>query len=148
MLEAGDPVPKVTLLDDRGTTVELATLLDRPLVVFFYPKDDTPGCSLEACSFRDDYSAFVERGADVIGVSSDDPRSHAAFSKKHGLPFRLMSDPSGAARRAFGVPKTFGVLPGRATFLIDTAGKIRYAFNSQFAPQKHAQTALEALGML
>lgn len=145
MLAAGDRVPNVTLTDASGTTVALSTLLERPLVLYFYPKDNTPGCSIQACSFRDDYQAFVERGADVIGVSSDDSASHAGFANRLHLPFRLMSDPGGKARGAFGVPKTLGILPGRATFLIDTAGSIRYAFNSQFAPAKHVQMTLAAI---
>ncbi len=148
MLAAGDSIPDVKLVDESGAVLSLASLLDRPIVLFFYPKDNTPGCTFEACSFRDEYETFVERGADVIGVSSDDARSHAAFSKKNGLPFRLMTDPNGLARRAFGVAKTFGVLPGRATFLIDTTGKVRYSFDSQFTPLKHAHNALEALRTL
>ena len=145
MLDRGDRIPDVSLVDADGRALTLSSLLERPIVLYFYPKDDTPGCTAEACRFRDDYDAFVEAGADVIGVSSDDAASHARFRTKHGLPFRLMSDPGGAARKAFGIPKTLGVLPGRATFVIARDGSILYAFNSQFAPAQHVAHALEAL---
>ena len=145
MLSRGARIPDVTLVDENNAKIALTSLLDRPLVLYFYPKDDTPGCSTEACRFRDDYEAFVAAGADVIGVSSDDPKSHARFREKYLLPFRLMSDPRGAARKAFGVPNTFGILPGRATFVINADGKIIYSFNSQFLPQRHVSNALVAL---
>ncbi|HEV7179180.1 MAG TPA: peroxiredoxin [Candidatus Baltobacteraceae bacterium] len=145
MLAAGDMIPTVSLVDPNGANVPLQSLLERPIVLYFYPKDDTPGCTVEACAFRDAYETFVERGADVIGVSSDDSARHARFATKHRLPFRLMSDPGARVRLAFGIPKTFGVLPGRATFVIDRNGIIRYAFNSQFMPGKHIETALAAL---
>ncbi|HTC30942.1 MAG TPA: peroxiredoxin [Candidatus Acidoferrum sp.] len=145
MLNRGDHIPDVALVNADGSTVLLGSLIDRPLVLFFYPKDNTPGCTAEVCAFRDDYQAFVEAGADVIGVSSDDNQSHANFRERHRLPYRLMSDPGGAARKAFGIPKTLGVLPGRATFVINRQGTILYAFNSQFAPERHVKNALEAL---
>ena len=145
MLTRGDHIPGVSLVNADGAQVLLGSLIDRPTVLFFYPKDNTPGCTVEVCSFRDDYQAFVEAGADVIGVSSDDAHSHARFRERHHLPFRLMSDPGGEARRAFGVPKTLGIIPGRATFVIDRDGTILYAFNSQFAPEKHVANALAAL---
>ncbi len=145
MLSNGDRIPNVRLVNADGATVLLGSLIDRPLVLFFYPKDNTPGCTAEVCAFRDDYQAFVEAGADVIGVSSDDSQSHTAFRGRHRLPYRLMSDPGGEARKAFGVPKTLGILPGRATFVIDREGTILYAFNSQFAPERHVKNALEAL---
>jgi peroxiredoxin Q/BCP len=145
MLDRGDRVPEVTLVDADGSAVALSDLLQRPTVLYFYPKDDTPGCTAEACAFRDSYDAFVEAGAEVIGVSSDDARSHGRFREKHGLPFRLMSDPQGSARRAFGIPKTLGIVPGRATFVIDTNGEILYAFNSQFSPAQHIARSLQVL---
>jgi thioredoxin-dependent peroxiredoxin len=145
MLTRGDHIPDVPLVNADGSTVLLGSLIDRPLVLFFYPKDNTPGCTAEVCAFRDDYQAFVEAGADVIGVSSGDNQSHANFRERHRLPYRLMSDPGGAARKAFGIPKTLGILPGRATFVINRQGTILYAFNSQFAPERHVKNALEAL---
>ncbi|HUA08574.1 MAG TPA: peroxiredoxin [Candidatus Acidoferrales bacterium] len=145
VLGKGDSIPYVTLVDDDGASVALTSLIDRPIVLYFYPKDDTPGCTAEACRFRDEYEAFVDAGADVIGVSSDGAQSHARFRERHRLPFRLMSDPGGAARKAFGIPATFGILPGRATFVIARDAKILYSFNSQFAPHQHVQRALSAV---
>lgn len=100
---------------------------------------------MEACGFRDNYQAFLDVGATVIGVSSDGEASHARFRERHRLPYRLMTDRGGAARRAFGVPNTWGVLPGRATFVISGDGRIVSAFNSQFAPDAHIAHALAAL---
>ncbi len=145
MLQAGERAPDVTLIDSDGTRVALTSLLERPLVLYFYPKDDTPGCTAQACAFRDLYDEFSEAGADVIGVSSDSQTAHAQFSARHRLPFRLMSDPDASARTAFGIPKTLGILPGRATFVIDRDGTIRYAFNSQFLATAHVSNALRAL---
>src|SRR5690606_35559449 len=120
MLAPGQTVPDVSLVDADGNTVRLRDLLgEKVLVLYFYPKDDTPGCTAQACGFRDAYEDFVDAGAQVVGVSHDGPASHQAFAQKHRLPFRLLSDPDGSARRAFGVKKTLGLLPGRATFVID-----------------------------
>jgi len=145
MLSEGMPAPDVTLRDSGGNAVPLASFRGKPLVLFFYPKDNTPGCTVEACAFRDSYQDFVDAGASVIGVSSDNAQSHERFTAKHSLPFPLLSDPGGSARKAFDIPKTFGILPGRATFVIDPSGTIRYAFNSQFSPDKHVANALSAL---
>lgn len=146
MLNAGDACPEFSLPDPDGATLQFPHCQGgKPFVLFFYPRDGTPGCTAEACAFRDDYASFVEAGADVFGVSSDDGASHAGFARRHDLPFRLLSDTGGAVRRAFGVPATFGVLPGRATFVIDANGTIAYAFNSQFLPKAHVAKALGAL---
>lgn len=132
-----------------GGRISLAAMLAKgPAVVFFYPKDDTPGCTTEVCAFRDTYSAFSEAGASVLGISSDDAESHRKFAEKHQLPYPLASDPGGAVRQAYGIPKTFGLLPGRATFVIDRAGVVRSAFNSQFAPKAHIESALATLKTL
>jgi len=146
MIETGERAPDfhVTLTD--GTPATLQDFIARgPLVLFFYPKDNTPGCTAEVCSFRDDYTSFTAIGAHVLGISSDTAASHAAFSAKHDLPFPLASDLDGAVRKAYGIPKTFGLLPGRVTFVIGTDGVVLNTFNSQFAPQKHISAALEAL---
>jgi peroxiredoxin Q/BCP len=145
MLQPGDIIPEVHFTDENGQRIELAGLLDRPLVLFFYPKDNTPGCTMEACSFRDRYAAFLGVGAAVVGVSSDDKGSHARFRERHQLPFRLITDPDGNARRVFDIPKTWGILPGRATFVIDPDRRILTSFNSQFAPETHVAKALAAL---
>jgi peroxiredoxin Q/BCP len=126
--------------------VRLSDFRGRPVVVFFYPKDDTPGCTAEACSFRDRYEAFAEAGAEVVGISSDSPESHRRFAARHGLPFLLLSDADGAARSAYGVPRTLGLLPGRVTYVIDAQGVVRHIFNSQFRPARHIEEALGALG--
>jgi peroxiredoxin Q/BCP len=145
MLRPGAACPDFSLPDATGTPVDPRALRGKPFVLFFYPKDDTPGCTAEACAFRDDYGSFVEAGAEVFGISSDDGTSHARFAGRHGLPFRLLSDAGGALRRAFGVPPTLGVLPGRATFVIDANGTVVYAFNAQFLPKAHVVGALAAL---
>ena len=108
----------------------------------------TAGCTAEACSFRDAYEDFKAAGADVIGVSADDGASHEAFKAKHRLPFTLLSDPGGAAAKAFGVKKTFGVIAGRVTFVIDRAGVIRHKFDSLVRVHKHVEDALEVVKQL
>jgi peroxiredoxin Q/BCP len=145
MLDTGDTAPDVAFVDENGALVPLRVLLGRTLVLYFYPKDDTPGCTMEACGFRDAYNDFLDAGAEVIGVSADNAASHARFRERHKLPFRLLSDPGEAARKAFKVPNTFGILPGRATFVIEPGGRIVYAFNSQFNPQGHIKNALAAI---
>src|SRR5690606_39455723 len=110
--------------------------------------DDTPGCTREACAFRDDYEAFQEAGAEVLGISSDTSESHRRFAAKHRLPFRLLADPGGKVRAAFGVPRTAGLLPGRVTYVIDREGVIRHAFNSQLAATRHVDEALAVLRTL
>ena len=145
MLEAGALAPNVTLVNAAGEPVTLESFRGRKLVLFFYPKDNTAGCTAEACAFRDDYEAFVDAGAVVAGVSSDDAASHARFAGRHRLPFLLLSDPGESARRAFGIPKTWRLFPGRATFVIDAAGTILRAFDSQFEPLRHVREALSAL---
>ena len=117
----------------------------KAVVVFFYPKDGTPVCTKEACAFRDAYEDFVEAGAVVIGVSGDSATRHQAFASNHRLPFVLVSDKDGKARRAFGVPKSMGLLPGRVTYVIDREGIVRHLFISQFAADRHVQEALDAI---
>jgi peroxiredoxin Q/BCP len=148
-LEAGAAAPDFALEDQNGRVVSLADFKGRRnVVVYFYPKDDTPGCSKEACTFRDQYADFSDAGAEVFGISSDSPASHRAFAAKHELPFTLLSDPGGKARAAFGVPATLGLLPGRVTYVIDKQGVIRHAFNSQLSPARHVAEALQVLGRL
>lgn len=118
----------------------------KTVVVFFYPKDDTPGCTKEACSFRDSYEAFVSAGAEVIGVSSDGRESHEAFRTRHRLPYTLLSDEKNFLRTDFGVPSDlFGMLPGRQTYVIDKDAKCRLVFNSQMEPEKHVTEALAVI---
>ncbi|HTV74785.1 MAG TPA: peroxiredoxin [Candidatus Acidoferrales bacterium] len=146
MLAAGDRVPEFSLLDQDALPVTGDALLAAgPLVLYFYPKDETPGCTREACAFRDAYTDFADAGASVVGVSADDPVSHKRFAERHRLPFRLLSDPTGALAKSFGVKKTLGILPGRVTFVIDRSGIVRYAFSSQIAPERHVSEALRVL---
>src|SRR6476659_5205996 len=131
-LKVGDRVPSFTLPDQDGKAVSLEELLTSGcLVLYFYPKDDTPGCTVEACSFRDQHQDLLEAGACVVGVSSDDVDSHRRFATKYGIPFRLLADKGGKLRKQFGVPKTLGLLDGRVTYVIDRQGVIRHIFNSQ-----------------
>src|SRR4051812_26053240 len=119
----GDPAPDFTLPSADGEPVSLADFRGRSeVVLFFYPKNDTPLCTAEACSFRDNYEAFQDAGVEVIGVSADSVASHRQFVGRHRLPFRLLSDADGTLRARYGVPRTWGVFPGRVTYLIDTQG--------------------------
>jgi peroxiredoxin Q/BCP len=149
LLEIGDPMPDVTLRGASGQPVKLRDLL-KPggLVVYFYPKDDSPGCTVQSCSFRDQYEDFVAAGADVVGVSSDSPGSHGKFAAKHRLPFTLLSDDDKAARKAFGIKSSFGLLPGRVTFVFDGRGVIQYVFDSQLRVNSHVEKSLEVLRRL
>jgi peroxiredoxin Q/BCP len=142
----GTPAPDFSLTDQKGNAVSLSDFRGKKaVVVYFYPKDETPGCTAEACAFRDAYEDFRDAGAIVIGISSDSAASHAAFAAKHRLNFTLLSDPREIVRKAYGVSKTLGLLPGRETFVIDVSGLIRLRFSSQFRPRKHILEALEVL---
>ena len=148
-LKVGDPAPDFTLPDRNGRQIRLSDYRGKkPVVLYFYPKDDTPGCTKEACTFRDQYEDFKDAGAEVIGVSSDSGESHARFADKYRLPFVLLSDRDGSVRRQYGVKATLGILPGRVTFVIDEDGVVRHVFNSQLQATQHvaeARTALRAL---
>jgi len=147
-MQPGDRAPDFRLSDPSGETVQLSALRGGPVVVFFYPKDDTPTCTAEACLFRDRYEEFVEAGARVIGISSDGAASHASWAAKHRLPFTLLSDPGGAARKAFRVKRTLGILPGRSTFVLDGEGIVRHAFHSARHPDRHVNDALRVVKQL
>ena len=148
-VKPGDTAPEFVLPDATGRTVRLTDFRDRkPVVLYFYPKDDTPGCTKESCAFRDQYQDFQDAGAEVIGVSSDSPDSHGRFAEKYRLPFTLLSDQGGAVRRQFGVPTTLGLLPGRVTYVIDRQGVVRHVFNSQFQATQHVAEAIRALRAL
>jgi peroxiredoxin Q/BCP len=144
-----DKAPDFTLPAHDGGTVTLSDIVGRRAVVlFFYPKDDSPGCTVEACRFRDNYEAFAEAGAEVIGISSDSLASHAQFAGKHRLPMKLLSDERGEVRALYGIKSTLGILPGRATFLIDRGGVVRHVFNSQLRVERHVTEALAILKQL
>ncbi len=141
----GQPVPEFSLLDQDGASVTSTQFRGRWTVVYFYPKDDTPGCTAESCSFRDNFEAFTDAGATVVGISSDSVESHKAFAQKHRLPFTLLADVDGEVRKQFGVGKTLGLLPGRVTYVIDPDGIVRKVFSSQFKPKKHIDEALAVI---
>jgi peroxiredoxin Q/BCP len=145
-LRVGERAPDFTLPSSSGERVTLSQLYaDKTVVVFFYPKDDTPGCTVEACSFRDSYQTFVEAGAEVVGISSDSVESHDRFASKHKLPMTLLSDAGGKVRALFGVKSTFGLMPGRATFVIDRKGVVRHVFVSQLRAGAHVGEALSVV---
>lgn len=145
-VQIGDQAPNFTLPDQTGESITLSDFRgQKAVVLYFYPKDDTPGCTVESCSFRDSYTAFQEAGAEVIGISSDSPASHQNFARKHNLPFTLVSDGNSSTRKAYGVPATLGLLPGRVTYVIDREGIVRHVFNSQFNPKAHVEEAMKVL---
>ncbi len=145
-LRVGDPAPDFALPSATGEMVSLSDFRGKSeVVLFFYPKDNSPACTMEACSFRDRYEAFRETGAEVIGISADSEESHQGFARRFRLPFRLLADREGAVRARYGVPRTFGLLPGRVSYLIDREGIVRHIFSSQFQPWRHVA---EALGVL
>lgn len=112
------------------------------MVLYFYPADETYGCTKEACGFRDEYESFVDEGAMVVGVSPDSLESHRRFADHHRLPFSLLSDPDGALRNKYGVGRTLGLIPGRVSFVIDRQGVIRHVFDSQLRARQHVGEAL------
>ncbi|MCC6123552.1 MAG: peroxiredoxin [Pirellulales bacterium] len=148
-LKIGDRAPDFTLPSQEGEPVSLADYRGKQAVVlFFYPKDESPICTKEACGFRDAYEDFAAAGAAVIGASSDSAESHEAFAAHHRLPFLLLADEGGALRKAFGVPKTLGIMPGRVTYVIDKEGIIRLIFNSQLSAVDHVAEAMKIVRQL
>lgn len=144
-LAVGDTAPDFTLDNQRGEKVSLADFRGRPVVVYFYPKDETPGCTVEACTFRDRYDEVEQAGAEVIGISADGTESHRRFAEHHRLPFLLLSDPDGAVRKAYGVGGRLALLSNRVTFAIGPDGVIRKVFSSPVDMRAHIREALAAL---
>ena len=145
-LKIGDTVPNFTALDTNGKEFRSQDFVGKkPVVFYFYPKDNTPGCTAQACSFRDQYEDFKDLGAEVIGISSDSITSHQKFTKQYRLPFQLLSDSDRKIRKLFGVPSgMLGLLPGRVTYIVDKTGSITMIFDSIMAT-KHIPKALEAI---
>lgn len=144
-IKTGDKVPSFSLQDQDGKTFDINSVLGKqPLVIYFYPKDETSVCTKEACSFRDAYEQFKQYGAMVIGISGDGVASHRSFATHHNLPFTLLADPDNKVRKLFGVPKTF-VIPGRVTYIVDKKGVVVHTFNSMREGEKHVTESLEAL---
>lgn len=149
-IQKGDKCPSFTLKDQHGEEVNIDDLIGKDnLVIYFYPKDDSPGCTKQACSFRDSFEDFKEAGARVIGISSDDEKSHKKFAEKHNLPFTLLADSQKKVRKKFGVPTNLlGFLPGRVTYIVDKKGIVQGVFNSQLSFDKHVPEALKVLASI
>jgi thioredoxin-dependent peroxiredoxin len=146
MIQEGQPAPAFTLNDAAGTPWSLERLrAGGPVVLFFYPRDESPICTREVCAFRDAHQDFADAGAAVVGISSDDEAAHDAFARKQRLNYLLLSDPGGKVRQAYGIPRTLGVLDGRATFVIDRAGVVRMAYAAQLVAEGHTRKALETV---
>lgn len=145
-LQVGDTAPEFRARDQNGNEISLPDeSASRGVVLFFYPKDGTPICTKQVCSFRDSYEKFQEMGFEVIGVSGDSSESHREFAERHHVPYSLITDEGNELRKNFGVSTTLGILPGRQTFVIDSAGIIRLIFSAQFAAKEHVQRALSAI---
>jgi thioredoxin-dependent peroxiredoxin len=145
----GDKAPDFTLPAQSGEQVRLGDRIgERVVVLYFYPKDNTPGCTAEACAFRDSHEVFTDAGAEVIGVSSDPVDKHEAFAGRYNLPFTLLSDRGGQVRKSYGVPALLGVLPGRVTYVIDREGTVRQVFNSMTNIDQHVAEALDTVRRL
>ena len=145
-VDVGSVAPNFTLPSQSGKTVSLRDFLGKkPVVLFFYPKDDTLGCTKEVCAFRDRFEEFSRLDAEVIGISSDSVKSHRSFAEKHSLPFTLLSDEGAKVRRLYGAPSSFGLFPGRVTYVIDEQGAVRHIFSSQLGVEKHVKEALKTL---
>lgn len=144
-MNVGDHAPDFVLPNQNGDMVRLSEAAPgKTLVVFFYPKDGSPVCTMEACSFRDNQHAFEKYNAQVIGISSDGVESHRDFAAGNHLDFPLLSDAEGKVRKLWHVPTTLGVLPGRVTYVLDAGGVVRYEYSAQLEAAKHALNALEA----
>ncbi len=146
-LKIGSTIPAFTLPDQNGNLFDINTVLGKKnLVIYFYPKDDSPGCTAQACSFQDQFEVFKEADAVIIGISGQSVESHKEFAIKHRLTFTLLSDEGNKIRKQFGVPTNLlGLLPGRVTYIADTTGKVIYIFNSQIQATKHVDEALRIL---
>ena len=148
-VKVGDMAPDFTLPAQNGESVSLSDFRGKKAVVlYFYPKDDTPGCTAESCAFRDRYETFTDVGAEVIGISGDSVSSHRQFASKHNLPFTLLSDSGDRVRKLYDVPATLWILPGRVTYVIDKDGVIRHIFNSQLDFQGHVNESMKILETL
>ena len=142
-LKIGDKLPEFSLQNQDGETINIADHIGIPVVIFFYPKDDTPGCSIEACAFRDDFHKFSIAGVKLFGISSDGVTSHKKFIQKYNLPYDLLSDPNDRIRKLLGVPSgLLGLLPGRVTYIIDSKGTITHIFSDQLNFKKHVKEAI------
>lgn len=147
-IEIGDQVPNFSLRDQNNEIFNIGDNIGKPMVIYFYPKDDTPGCTKEACKFRDEFENFTDLGAIVVGISADTIESHKKFEEKYNLPFILLADTKNEVRSLFGVPKNLFLIPGRVTYVIDKKGVVQYVFNNQLGAEKHVKNALVKLKLL
>lgn len=147
-LNIGDSLPNITLADQDGAWTKLGDYVGQPVVVFFYPKNDTPVCNIEACHFETHYNDLKNAGVKVFGISKDGVSSHKKFSTRFHLEYRLLSDAKGEAEKLFGVGrKLFGLLQDRITFIFDKEGKLIHKINAQFNGRRHADEALAVLNI-
>ena len=145
-LQIGDHLPHFILNDENHQPINIASIKGKYLILYFYPKDDTPGCIKEANSFRDSFDELLEADAVVYGVSSDKPTSHAQFKAKCHVPFSLLSDTGGELRKLLGVPSTlFGLFPGRVTYIFNPEGQLIDVYKSQLSPEQHVKVALKVI---
>ncbi|TDQ30835.1 peroxiredoxin [Zeaxanthinibacter enoshimensis] len=145
-LKVGENIPQFSLEDQEGNIFDISAIKGKkPIVIFFYPKDNTPGCTKEACAFRDSYEDFTDLGAEVIGISSDSSSTHKRFGARYNLPFTLLSDPDGKVRKQFRVKgHLLNLLPGRETYVVNKEGKVVMVYNNMNA-SNHMEKALDAL---
>ena len=145
-VKVGDKAPDFTLPSQMGDNVTLSEFLGKKnIVLYFYPKDETIGCTKEACAFRDNYEELTKLGAEVLGISGQSVESHKPFASHYGLPFILLADEGNKVRELYGVPSSMGILPGRVTYIIDKKGVVRHIFNSQTQTRRHVEEAKETL---
>ena len=144
-VKAGDTAPDFTLTDQNEKPLTLSSLRGSHVVLYFYPRDFSPGCTAQACGFRDSYEDFTDMGAVVIGVSGDTVKAHKKFVEDYLLPFTLLSDRDGKVRNLYGATKGFGLLPGRYTLIIDKDGIVRHVFTSETNMGKHVEEAIRVL---
>ena len=145
IMKTGEKVPEFSVLDQSGKYRTSRQLIGKPHVLFFYPKDDTPGCTIEACGFRDKYDLFEVLGAEVWGISNGSERSHFEFSKKNKLQYPLLCDENDLLRKAFGVPKFLGLIEGRVTYVVDSKGIVRHVFEDLLNGPAHIKEAIRVL---
>ncbi len=145
-VKVGDKAPDFTLPSQMGDNVTLSEFLGKKnIVLYFYPKDETPGCTREACTFRDSYEELTSLGAEVLGVSGQSVESHKSFATHHGLPFILLSDKDNTIRKLYGVPSSMGLIPGRVTYIIDKKGVVRHIFSIPNSIERHVEEAKNTL---
>jgi len=148
-ISVGSAIPEFCLPDKNGNNYTIKTLIGKHnLVIYFYPKDETAGCTAQACSFRDAFEDFLKFDAKIIGISADSAESHKKFAEKHNLPFILLSDYDNKVRKLFGVSKSLGFLAGRETYIVGKDGCVKYIFNSQLNINGHISKAIEVLETL